>query len=162
MTAPNPIPDLDRVAAAAFREVLSTQFHCQAAPLPAAEAAPAAGQGPWLTAGVHFSVAALAGTLRLQLPEAWLRRLHASLAGADDARAADLADLAGELCNMTAGRIAVGLARTAGPSLLGTPVISPGPLPEPEPGRESASSRSCWTCGGQVLKLALVLDPQRP
>lgn len=162
MTAPNPMPDLDRVAGAAFQEVLSTQFHCQAAPLPDEDAARAAGQGPWLTAGVHLSVAAWDGILRLQLPEAWLRQLHTSLAGADDARAADLADLAGELCNMTAGRVAAGLARTGGPSLLGTPVVSPGPLPDPEPGRAGAASRSCWTCGRQVLKLALVPGPQRP
>jgi hypothetical protein len=165
MTLPNPVPDFDRVAAQALQEVLSTQFQRRVEPALPGAIARAAGQGPWLTARVDLVAAALTGCLRLELPEAWLLQLNASLQGGDPAGAAapsDLADLAGELCNMTAGRIAARLAGAGGPSQLGTPAVVRGPLPEPEAGPAGAPGRSCWTCDGQVLRLTLTLGPPPP
>jgi len=167
MMPPNPTPDLPRVAAEALQEVLSTQFHCAAAPASDGDLARAAGEGAWLTGCVGLTAGTLTGSLRLQLPERWLRRLHASLGGggnaspADDGDLADLADLAGELCNMMAGRIAARLSG-GGASMLGTPVVARGRLPEPEAGLAGPSGRSCWTCAGQVLTLDLTLGSQAP
>ena len=55
----------------------------------------------------------MSGSLRLQLPEAWVHKINASLLKGRDAVSIDeddASDLTGELCNMIAGRIAASLA----------------------------------------------------
>jgi CheY-specific phosphatase CheX len=118
--------------------------------------APQAGAGDQLVSRVALAGSRLAGSVQIQLPEAFIaravRRLT-GLEGAAPAGAAVLADAAGELANMVAGRVTAQLAAHGYPCTLGTPAVSRNAdwPPALEPGAEHGRVE-VW-CDGHALSL---------
>jgi hypothetical protein len=148
--------ELDLIAAAALQSVLAGQFQLPARPASSAEVAQSKAAGPAWTGSVELQGEELAGRVWLQSPGPWIESLNGSLGngGADPAaREGECLDLAGELCNMMAGRIAAGLAAAGCRYTLSTPtVIRAAPPPAPPGGK---TSQTCWTCAGGVLTLTV-------
>ena len=102
----------------------------------------------------------MSGSLRLQLPEAWVHKITASLLKGRDAVSIDeddASDLTGELCNMIAGRIAASLAGAGYASTLSTPRVIRGQPLQLEGDAGCLISRSNWACERQVLQLTVFL-----
>lgn len=154
----NPDPDLDRIVADALREVLGTRFQRPPLPVPAEEIPGAPGDARWLTSSVNLEGAPGPGSVHLQISESLLDPLNASLGGGSSdpsARESELADLAGELANMVAGRISAGLAAAGHLFTLSTPVVLRGRQREAETGPAAIRSRTNWTCAGGALILSV-------
>ena len=149
-------PDMGRMAANALQEVLTTQFKLDA--VPAAGDCPSAGSaGPILFGSVQLNGPGLSASLHLKVPDAWAALVNGSLRAPGDATPseADNEDLAAELCNMVAGRLAARLAVSGYASALSTSSFQRGPLSpsEQKPGSQQICTH--WTCAGHVLTLIL-------
>jgi CheY-specific phosphatase CheX len=125
MTAPAHKPDLRRIGESAFTEVLGVLLSLPATP---GNSAGSSTVSPvQITGTVPLAGQRLAGTVRLQLPRAFVAHAVRLLTGLDGhAAEADpvLEDTAGELANMVAGRVAVQLTSEGFPCSLGTPSVS--------------------------------------
>lgn len=155
-----PTPDLSRISASAIQEVLATQFKLSAVPVSYLEIVGAADDPRCLTASVNLDGARMSGSLRLQLPEAWVHKINASLLGQIDAgftNENDDTDLTGELCNMLAGRVAAALAVAGYSSSLSTPSVIRGQPLQLEADPRDEISLSDWACEGHVLRLKVLL-----
>ena len=158
-----PTPDLSRIAASALKEVLATQFKLSAVPASPIEIEGAADDPRCLTGSVNLDGARMSGSLRLQLPEAWVHKIIASLLEGRDAVSIDeddASDLIGELCNMIAGRVAASLVGVGYVSTLSTPAVLRGRIMELERGEGGELFRFDWTCEGHLLKLTLLFKPK--
>lgn len=156
MTPPGQALDLDLISSQAMREVMATQFKLVIHPASPDEAGLVAGERRWFTGSVRLEGLRMRGEVCLHLPEAWLDRLNETLGGAcrDPAeRVGENHDLAGELCNMVAGRICAGLASAGHAFILGTPLVVPGSQRLLEAGFGSRSSTTHWICAGGALVL---------
>ncbi len=160
MTNKIPTADLSRIAASALQEVLATQFKLLAVSALPDEMARAATDSRCLTGSVDIEGERMSGSLRLQLPEAWVHKINASLLKGRDAVSIDeddASDLTGELCNMIAGRIAASLAGAGYASTLSTPRVIRGQPLQLEGDAGCLISRSNWACESQVLQLTVFL-----
>jgi CheY-specific phosphatase CheX len=158
MTSNKPDLELDRIAAHALHEVLAIQFKMAVfAPSPD-QSSKAAGDEHWLTGTVNLESPQMKGGVLLQMSEPWLSTLNASLGNASRDPAAlrsELLDLAGELCNMVAGRIGAGLAAAGHICALSTPNVIRGRQQGAENGSGIKCSRTSWTCAGGTLTLTV-------
>lgn len=155
MISTKPDPEMDRIAAHALREVFVNQFKMPAFAAPPDESSAAADK-LWLIGLVNLEGPQMRGGVRLHMSEPWLDKLNASIgnAGGDQAaKESELLDLAGELCNMIAGRIGAGLAAAGRICTLGTPVVTRGRQRQPETGPGIRCSHTHWTCPGGTLTL---------
>jgi CheY-specific phosphatase CheX len=155
-----PTLDLSRISASAIQEVLATQFKLSAVPVSLFEIEGAADDPCCLTACVNLHGALMSGSLRLQLPEAWVHKINASLLGQSDAGFTsenDDTDLTGELCNMLAGRVAAALAIAGYSSTLSTPSVIRGQSLPLQADARGEISLSDWVCEGHVLRLTVLL-----
>jgi hypothetical protein len=156
MNPASPVPDLDSIAAAAVREVFAIGFSLHLVPESPDEIRDAPEDGLWLTSLVNLEGRRTGGIVHLEISESLLDQLNESLGdcGRDpSARENELADLAGELGNMIAGRIASGLAASGLRFTLSTPVVLRGRRTEDEGGAGKRRSRSGWTSGSGALIL---------
>ena len=152
----NPGLNLVPIATEAIRDVLATGFKVRPVPVPLDEIPEASGHGAWMTSSVNLEGKESRGFVHLEISESLLDRLDESLADSrhdSSTRDSDLADLAGELCNMVAGRIGAGLAATGLLFTMNTPVVLRGRRRETDPGAGPRSSQTGWTVGGGALIL---------
>lgn len=149
-------PDLDQIAAEALRNVLVTRFKLHPVAVAPNAVPESDGDVLWLTGLMNLEGMHARGNVRLEISKTLLVRLDESLGGSTPdppARESELADLAGELCNMVAGRIGAGLAAAGIIVTLGTPAVLR------ERGREAGNgvgkwdSHTDWTCAGGALIL---------
>jgi CheY-specific phosphatase CheX len=157
MRAEPPIPELGRVAASAITEVLATQFKLSPiASTPAYEPVTGAPE-KCLVGSVTLTGGRVSGGVHLRLPEAFVAKLTALLLGqaATNVTNESAADVAGELCNMLAGRVAASLAAAGYSSKLSTPTVVRGHQLELEISPGARTCWSDWTCEGHLLTVAL-------
>jgi hypothetical protein len=150
--------DLDRIAADALREVLGTRFKRPPFPVSPDEIPGAPGDALWLTSSVSLEGTKTQGNVHLQISESLLDPLNDSLGDCSrdpSARESELADLAGELCNMVAGRISAGLAAAGHLLVLSTPIVLRGRQREAATGPATIRSHTNWTCAGGALILTV-------
>lgn len=155
----NPVPDLDSIAAAAVRDVLGIGFrlHLVAESLDEIRESPS--DAIWLTSSVNLVGTQTGGIVYLEVSEPLLDSLNQAIGGHSpdpSVRESEMADLAGELGNMIAGRIASGLTASGLCFTLSTPVVLRGRRgwrPEAEVGAGYRVSQSGWTGGGGQLIL---------
>lgn len=150
--------DLDPIAAQAVRDVLATGFKSHPIPVLPDEIPEDSGDASWLTSLVNLEGTEACGIVHLEISESLLDRLNESLGDCSrdpSTRENDLADLAGELCNMIAGRIASGLAASRLRFALSTPVVLRERRTEAEGGAGQRRSRSGWTVGDGALILTI-------
>jgi CheY-specific phosphatase CheX len=149
-------PDLRRIGESAFMEVLGTQLSLSAVVENSASHTLLYGAPDQITSSVLLTGQRLSGSVRVQLPLAFVKHAVHLLTGIDGAAAdarAVLEDTAGELANMVAGRVAIQLAADGYPCTLGTPSVSRSAfLPmETEPGVDHG--RTDLLCDGHCLSL---------
>jgi CheY-specific phosphatase CheX len=133
MTLASDRPDLRRIGESSFKEVLKTLFALPAALPASSNHGPLSCASDQITSSVLLAGPRLSGSVHIQLPRAFIIRVAQVLTGLDGAAGeinALLDDTAGELVNMVAGRVAVGLAANGYACTLGIPSVSHGaPLP---------------------------------
>ena len=156
MIAEPPIPELGRLTANAITEVLATQFKLSAIASVPADKPVTGTPEQCLVGSVKLTGGRVSGDVHLQLPEAFIARL-VTLLGRSATSVTDesAADLAGELCNMLAGRVAATLAAAGYSSNLSTPTVVCGRRLELEISPGAKTCRSDWTCEGHLLTVAL-------
>ena len=131
----NSVPDLDSIAVAAVRDVLGIGFrlHLVAESLDEMRESPS--DAIWLTSSVNLVGTQTGGIVYLEVSESLLDSLNQAMGGRSPdpfVRESEMADLAGELANMIAGRIASGLAAFANssvPSTVHRPLSARLPVP---------------------------------
>ena len=151
-------PDLRRIGASAFTEVLGTLLSLSATVQESADDRPVSAAPDEISSSVLLTGQRLSGSVRLGLPQAFVAYAVRRLTGLDvDAGNANELqdDAAGELANMVAGRVAAQLAADGFPCSLGTPSVSRGArLPiEIQPGVDHG--RTDLICEGHSLSLEL-------
>jgi CheY-specific phosphatase CheX len=149
------IPELGSVTASALAEVLATQFKLSVVASALADKLDAEQTERCLVCSVTLTGGLFSGDVQLQLPEAFVAKLNSVLVGPNAASVTDedAADIAGELCNMLAGRIAATLEAAGYSSILSIPSVYRGRRLE----FENAAAKTCWsnwTCEGHLLKVA--------
>lgn len=148
--------DLDSIAAAAVRDVLAVGFRLHLVAESPDEIRDAPGDAPWITSVVNLEGTQTGGIVHLEVSEPLLAALNQAIGGGSpdpSVRESEMADLAGEIGNMIAGRIASGLAASGLRFMLSTPVVMRGRRPEAEVGAGYRASQSGWTGGGGRLIL---------
>lgn len=158
MTADVPRPNLRRIGENALTEVLGKALSLPVT-LPNAPRPPRSSRPPdQISSTVLLAGQRLSGAVQLRLPVPFvihtIRRLTGLEAVARDADAV-LADAAGELANMVAGRVAVHLAACGYACTLDTPSLTRGTClsGETDPGVEHGRVELC--CAGHWLALEL-------
>ena len=126
-------PDLRRIGESSFREVLETLLPMPVTLRELAANSPISIVPDQITSWILLTGPRLSGSVRIQLPRPFVARVVRVLTGLDGAAAetkALLDDAAGEIANMVAGRVAVGLAATGYVCTLGMPSVACGtPVP---------------------------------
>lgn len=151
-------PDLGRIGGRALLEVLATLLSLPAIEVKSMDAAAAGSAGAPILATVELTGARVSGAVHLRIPLAFAERAAGLLHGENGTRSAgdtELDDLAGELCNMVAGRLASQMCAEGYPCRLGTPGVVRGSRSRlaPEPGTDLA--RTDWACQGHQLTLEM-------
>jgi len=157
MIADQPIPELGRVTASAVTEVLATQFKLSAVASTSANKPVTGATEKALVGSVTLTGRRVSGGVHLRLPEAFVAKLTALLLGqaANNVTNESAADVAGEDCNMLAGRVAASLAAAGYSSKLSTPTVVRGHQLELEISPGARTCWSDWTCEGHLLTVAL-------
>ncbi len=155
-----PIPELGSVTASALAEVLVTQFKLSAIASAPADTPTADQTEQCLVGSVKLTGGLISGDVQLQLPKAFVAKLTAVLLGPNAASVTDedAADIAGELCNMLAGRIAASLTAAGYSSILSIPTVARGRRLEFENAPGAKTCWTNWTCEGHLLKVASQLS----
>jgi len=151
-------PSFESIVHAAVDQVLRTQFRETAVALGSTPEMPV-GPGAWL----HSSVAIfgqLSSDVVLSVPDELAGHLAARMLSLPDGTPvddSDKRDLAGELCNMLAGRISEAFHSGGHFHDLGTPTVSR----ELSTGAASPELlfSGTWQCTGQTFSLAIHLRP---
>jgi len=150
--------DLDTIAAEALREVFATCFDLQPIPVSLDEMPQVPDDALWLIGSVNLEGSQARGSVHLQVSEGLMDLLNASLGDCSNdpfERESELADLAGELCNMVAGRIGTSLAAAGHLFTLSTPTVCRGHALGKETDVNKWSSDTGWTCAGGTLTLKI-------
>jgi hypothetical protein len=153
--------DLDSIAAEALREVFATCFELQPIPVSPDEMPQALGGALWLIGSVNLEGSQARWSVHLQVSEGLIDQLNTSLGDCSDdaaARESELADLAGELCNMVAGRIGAGLAAAGHLFTLSMPDVYRGRALETGTDADKWGSCTGWTCAGGTLTLKISIQ----
>ena len=153
-----PGPDFEQIAGEALGGVLATRFKLNPVSVSLDEIPEAPGDVLWMTSSVNLEGTQAQGSVHLQISESLLERINESLGDCShepSARESELADLAGELCNMVAGRIGAGLAAAGHLFTMGTPTVLRGWGPEAGSGADKWGSHTGWTCGGGTVILTI-------
>ncbi len=157
MISERPIPELGRVTASALTEVLATQFKRLATASTPGDKPVTGIPEQCLIDSATLCGGRVAGDAHLQLPEAFATKFTALLLGRSATSATDesAADVAGELCNMLAGRVAAILCASGCSSNLSTPPVVRGHRLELEISPRAKTCWSDWTCEEHLLTVAL-------
>jgi len=158
MTPMNSSLDLDPIAADALRDVFASRFERQLVPVSLDEIPEAPGDAPWLISTVNLEGSQARGSVHLQVSESLMDLLNKSLGDCSNdpsERESELVDLAGELCNMVAGRIGAALAAAGHLFTLSTPTVHRGPTLGKGADADKWSSDTVWTCVGGTLTLKI-------
>ena len=176
MNPPVSCPDLERIGRQALPQVLESLFGWSATELPPADRALGEASGQPLLATVQLTGPRASGVVQVKLPSVFATQAATHLVGGDHAHSAgatSAADLAGEFCNMLAGRVAAQLGVQGYPCELGIPEVVEEPavggarlLPSHpqvqrttarQPPRPAHHSRTDWSCQGHQLTLEIRL-----
>lgn len=158
MTPMNSCLDLDPIAAESLRDVFATRFERQLVRVSLDEISEAPGDAPWLISTMNLEGSQARGSVHLRVSESLMNLLNTSLGDCSNdpfERESELADLAGELCNMVAGRIGAGLAAAGHLFTLSTPTVYRGRALEKWGDVDKWSSDTGWTCAGGTLTLTI-------
>jgi CheY-specific phosphatase CheX len=155
MIAEPAIPELGRVTASAVTEVLATQFKLSAIASTSANKPVTGATEEALLGSVTLTGGRVSGGVHLRLPEAFVAKLTALLLGQAATTNESAADVAGELCNMLAGRVAASLTAAGYSSKLSTPTVVRGHQLELEISPGAKTCLTDWTCEGHLLTVAL-------
>lgn len=153
--------DLDPIAAEALRDVFATRFELHPLSVSPDEIPQATGDALWLIGSVNLEGKQVRGSVQLQVSEGLMDQLNTSLGDCSDdpaIRESELADLAGELCNMVAGRIGAGLAAAGHLFTLSTPEVCRGRALEMSTDADKECSCTGWTCAGGTLTLKISIQ----
>jgi CheY-specific phosphatase CheX len=156
MTPASNRPDLRRIGEASVQEVLRTLLSLPATLLDSSHDRPLSNASDLMTSSILLAGPRLSGRIHLQLQRAFSTRaahVLTGLDGPDGETNALLDDVAGELANMVAGRVAAGLAAEGYPCTLGIPSVSHGtPAPiKTQPGEDQG--RADLICEGHRISL---------
>ena len=158
MTPASNKPDLRRIGASAFTEVLGTLLSLPATVRESANDGPASDSLDPITSSVLVTGQRVSGSVQLQLPTAFVAHAVRLLTGLNgDAENADelQSDAAGELANMVAGRVASRLAADGYPCKLGTPSVSLSARLATKNQNGVAHGRTDLICEGHWLALEI-------
>jgi CheY-specific phosphatase CheX len=153
--------DLDPIAAEALRDVFTSRFEPQLVRVSLDEIPEAPGDTSWLISTVNLEGSQARGSVHLQVSESLMDLLNKSLGDCSDdpsERENERADLAGELCNMVAGRIGAGLATAGHLFTLSTPDVYRGRALETGTDADKWGSCTGWTCAGGTLTLKILIQ----
>lgn len=158
MTPVSNKPDLRRIGESAFAEVLSKLLSLPATPGTPPNQSLSSNTPDQITSTVQLAGPRLSGSVRIQLPLAFVAHAVRVLTGLDGTEGdinAVQEDAAGELANMVAGRVAARLTADGYPCELGTPsIIRVAGLPiETEPNADQG--RADLFCNGYWLSVEL-------
>jgi CheY-specific phosphatase CheX len=156
MTPASVKPDLHRIGASAFTEVLDTLLSVPATVRESADDRPAAPDE--ISSSVLLTSQRLSGSVHLRLPQAFVAYAVRRLAGLNDdaENTKELQDdAAGELANMVAGRVAAKLAADGYPCQLHTPSVSRGARSATKYQDSAAHGRIDLICEGHLLSLGI-------
>lgn len=160
MTRPSAPPDLRRIGEHALAEVLGAFLALPSQSIdPACERSLAASTGT-VAGTVGLAGPRLAGRIRFESPPAFLTHVLRLLAGPRDAASAagaPLEDVAGELANQVAGRVAAQLTAAGVTCFLSSPDLSRASPPADAPRAGTRSARVEALCAGHRLSLELDL-----
>jgi CheY-specific phosphatase CheX len=156
MTPASHKPDLRRIGEASVQEVLRTLLSLTATVLDSSHDRPLSKASDLMTSSILLAGPRLSGSVHFQLPRAFSARAAHVLTGLDGTAGetnALLDDVAGELANMVAGRVAAGLAVEGYACTLGIPSVSHGTLSpsETQPGEDQG--RADLICEGHRISL---------
>lgn len=153
--------DFDPIAAEALRDVFTSRFEPQLVRVSLDEIPEAPGDTSWLISTVNLEGSQARGSVHLQVSESLMDLLNKSLGDCSDdpsERESERADLAGELCNMVAGRIGAGLATAGHLFTLSTPDVYRGRALETGTDADKWGSCTGWTCAGGTLTLKILIQ----
>jgi CheY-specific phosphatase CheX len=154
--APGPIVE------SAVTEVLRVQFGLDAEPV-SEPSHVIEGYASHLSGTVQLFGSRVQGSLSLAMPDALANKLVALMVGGsedDDIAAEDKADVAGEICNMLAGKIGQALSKSGYSNDLSVPEVHQGLGDWSTTLLDNAEFNGVWHCAGLplVLNLALRLE----
>ena len=156
MTPASIKPDLRRIGASAFTEVLDTLLSLPVIVRESANGRPVAPDE--ISSSVLLTGQRLSGSVHLRLPQAFVAYAVRRLAGLDDdaENTKELQDdAAGELANMVAGRVAAKLAADGYPCKLHTPTMSRSASLPAQDQNGPAHGRTDLICEGHWLSLEI-------
>ena len=151
-------PDLRRIGASAFTEVLDTLLSLSATVQESADDRPGSAALDEISSSVLLTGQRLSGSVHLRLPQAFVAYAVRRLTGLDvDAGNANELqdDAAGELANMVAGRVASQLAADGYLCKLGTPSVSRNSCLATKNQNGVAHGRTELICEGHWLSLEI-------
>jgi CheY-specific phosphatase CheX len=153
--------DLDPIAAEALRDVFTTRFERHLVPVSLDEISEVPGDASWLISTVNLEGSQARGSVNLQVSESLMDLLNMFLGDCSNdpsERESERADLAGELCNMVAGRIGTNLAAAGHLFTLSTPDVYRGRALETGTDADKWGSCTGWTCAGGTLTLKISIQ----
>jgi len=157
MTPDSHRPDLRRIGASAFTEVLATLLSLPVTVPESTNDRPVSDAPDGISSSVLLAGQRFSGSVHLQLPRAFVAHAVRLLTGLDgDAGNANALqdDAAGELANMVAGRVASQLAADGYSCKLGTPSVARSRLTtQGQPAVEHG--RADLICAGHWLSLEI-------
>jgi hypothetical protein len=158
MTFPAAKPDLRRIGESAFQEVLSRLLSWSAAAQTSTGRTLGTDAPPPITGSVSLEGQKVSGTVRIELPEGFVARAVLQLTGlAPAAGGTPLTsdDLAAEIANMVAGRVAALLGTEGYPCRLGIPSVSHKSLGRSETRTGMECGRTELVCEGRPLSIEI-------
>ncbi len=165
MNSALPPPNLGQLGGRGLVEVLDTLLSLSATELTRESEKEPIQPAVYLLATVTLIGEGGSGAIRLQVPEAFARFAADVLLGVENTESRSVEqinDLAGELCNMVAGRVATDLGREGNPCSLGIPEIvrlTPDLLHSP-PAPDAYAARTDWSCKGHWITLEVRYHPR--
>lgn len=152
-------PDLRHIGESAFTKVLGTLLSLSSTIRESANDRPVGAVPDEIRSSVLLTGQRLSGSVRLQLPQAFVAYAVRRLAGLDDDAENTLElqnDAAGEIANMVAGRVAARLAADGYPCKLHTPSVSRGARLATNNQDGVVHGRTDLICEGHCLSLEIL------
>jgi hypothetical protein len=158
-------PDLRRIGELAFVEVLQVLMAMPATVQNFPNHRDQEVSPDQMISEVPFTGERFFGVVRLHLPLAFVMHVNCTITGLDHPRTDSdtmLADPAGELANMVAGRVAARLAGEGFPCNLGTPKVTIGASDSAKPESGTDHVRSEFNCADYSVSLELLCRYANP